>query len=300
VAVLNPSVKQTNISGLLQLDARTRTRRAVSGLMNGLVTVCAFTGVLILGLILGYIVLRGAPALNLSFFIERPLPYGEVGGGVAPAILGTLQMVGVAALIGVPLGIGTAIYLSEFGRGRFADAVRFSLDLLAGIPSIVIGVFVWAFLVRQVIGNYAGLAGGVALAIIAIPIVARTVEEMLRLVPNTLREASYALGVPVWKTILMVVLPSARSGIVTGVVLALARAAGETAPLLLTALGNQFFNYDLFQPMAALPLQIYNYAVSPYEDWHTKAWGSSLVLILVIGGLSLLARLVVRGAHLSR
>jgi phosphate transport system permease protein len=300
VAVLNPSAKQTTISELLQLDARTKSRQAVSGLMNGLVTVCAFTGVLILGLILGYIVLRGAPALNLSFFIERPLPYGEVGGGVAPAILGTLQMVGVAALIGVPLGIGTAIYLSEFGHGRFADAVRFSLDLLAGIPSIVIGVFVWAFLVRQVIGNYAGLAGGVALAIIAIPIVARTVEEMLRLVPNTLREASYALGVPVWKTILMVVLPSARSGIVTGVVLALARAAGETAPLLLTALGNQFFNYDLFQPMAALPLQIYNYAVSPYEDWHTKAWGSSLVLILVIGGLSLLARLTVRGAHLSR
>jgi phosphate transport system permease protein len=300
VAVLNPSAKQTTVGGLLQLDARTRTRRAVSGLMNGLVTVCAFTGVLVLGLILGYIVLRGAPALNLSFFIERPLPYGEVGGGVAPAILGTLQMVGVAALIGVPLGIGTAIYLSEFGHGRFADAVRFSLDLLAGIPSIVIGVFVWAFLVRQVIGNYAGLAGGVALAIIAIPIVARTVEEMLRLVPNTLREASYALGVPIWKTVLMVVLPSAKSGIITGVVLALARAAGETAPLLLTALGNQFFNYDLFQPMAALPLQIYNYAVSPYEDWHTKAWGSSLVLILVIGGLSLLARLVVRGSRLSR
>jgi phosphate transport system permease protein len=268
--------------------------------MNGVVTVCAFAGVVILGVILGYLVLRGAPALNLAFFTERPLPYGEIGGGVAPAILGTLQMVAVAALTGVPLGIGTAIYLAEFGRGRFADTVRFSLDLLAGIPSIVIGVFVWAFLVRQVIGNYAGVAGGVALAIIAIPIVARTVEEMLRLVPNTLREASYALGVPVWKTILMVVLPSARSGIVTGVVLALARAAGETAPLLLTALGNQFFNYDLFQPMAALPLQIYNYAVSPYEDWHTKAWGSSLVLILVIGGLSLLARLTVRGAHLSR
>jgi phosphate transport system permease protein len=164
----------------------------------------------------------------------------------------------------------------------------------------VIGVFVWAFLVRQVIGNYAGLAGGVALAIIAIPIVARTVEEMLRLVPDTLREASYALGVPVWKTVMRVVLPTARSGIVTGVVLALARAGGETAPLLLTALGNQFFGFDLLQPMAALPLQIYNYAVSPYDDWHTKAWGSSLVLILVIGGISLFARLAVRGSRLSR
>jgi phosphate transport system permease protein len=299
VALLTPAAKQTT-SELLRLDARTNTRRAFSAFMNGLVTACALAGVAILAVILGYIVLRGAPALNLAFFTERPLPYGEVGGGVAPAILGTLQMVGVAALISVPLGIGTAIYLSEFGRGRFADAVRFSLDLLAGIPSIVIGVFVWAFLVRQVIGNYAGIAGGVALAIIAIPIVARTVEEMLRLVPNTLREASYALGVPVWKTVLLVVLPSAKSGILTGVVLALARAAGETAPLLLTALGNQFFNYDLFQPMAALPLQIYNYAVSPYEDWHTKAWGSSLVLILVIGSLSLLARLAVRGSPISR
>jgi phosphate transport system permease protein len=300
MATLNPPAHPSGLVHLLQLDARTRSRRAFSALMNGIVTACAFSGVVILGIILGYIVIRGAPALNLSFFTERPLPYGEVGGGVAPAIMGTLEMVAVAALIAVPLGIGTAIYLTEFGRGHFAEGVRFSLDLLAGLPSIVVGVFVWAFLVRQVIGNYAGIAGGIALSIIAIPIVARTVEEMLRLVPNTLREASYALGVPVWKTVLMVVLPSAKSGIVTSVVLALARAAGETAPLLLTALGNQFFNVDLRQPMAALPLQIYNYAVSPYEDWHTKAWGSSLVLILVIGGVSLLARFSVRGSRLSR
>ena len=283
---------------LLRPDPRLRRRKLFSALMNGLCVACAASGVLILGLILGYIVIRGLPALNLDFFTQRPLPFGEVGGGVAPAILGTLVMLGVAAVIGLPVGIATAIYLSEFGRGRLATAVRFAIDLLAGLPSIVVGVFVWAFLVRHVIGNFAGLAGGVALSIIVIPIVTRTVEEMLRLVPNTLREASYALGVPVWKTILRVVLPSAKGGIITGVVLALARAGGETAPLLLTALGNQFFNLDLLEPMAALPLQIYAYAVSPYEDWHTKAWGSSLVLIFVIGTLSLATRLVTRGSRI--
>ena len=283
---------------LLQRDPHLRRRKLISALMNGLCSACAASGVLVLGLILGYIVVRGAPALNLEFFTQRPLPFGEVGGGVAPAILGTLTMLAVAGLIGIPVGIATAIYLAEFGLGRFADGVRFTIDLLAGLPSIVVGVFVWAWLVRHVIGNFAGLAGGVALAIIVIPIVTRTVEEMLRLVPNTLREASYALGVPVWKTVLLVVLPAAKGGIITGVVLALARAGGETAPLLLTALSNQFFNLDLLEPMAALPLQIYTYAVSPYEDWHTKAWGSSLVLILVIGGLSLATRLVTRGSRL--
>ena len=285
---------------LLRRDARTTRRQAFSALMAGLATASAASGVLILGVILVYIAARGLPALNVEFFTERPLPFGEVGGGVAPAILGTLAMLAVAAAIGLPVGIGTAIYLAEFGRGRFAEAIRFTIDLLAGLPSIVVGVFVWAFLVRYVIGNFAGLAGGVALAIIVIPIVTRTVEEMLRLVPNTLREASYALGVPVWKTVLLVVLPAARGGIITGVVLALARAGGETAPLLLTALGNQFFSFDLLQPMAALPLQIYTYAVSPYEDWHTKAWGSSLVLIAVIAGLSLATRLAARGNRTAR
>ena len=285
---------------LLRRDARTTRRQAFSALMAGLATASAASGVLILGVILVYIAARGLPALNVEFFTERPLPFGEVGGGVAPAILGTLAMLAVAATIGLPVGIGTAIYLAEFGRGRFAEAIRFTIDLLAGLPSIVVGVFVWAFLVRYVIGNFAGLAGGVALAIIVIPIVTRTVEEMLRLVPNTLREVSYALGVPVWKTVLLVVLPAARGGIITGVVLALARAGGETAPLLLTALGNQFFSFDLLQPMAALPLQIYTYAVSPYEDWHTKAWGSSLVLIAVIAGLSLATRLAARGSRIAR
>ncbi len=271
-----------------------RRRRAADRLATTLVTAAAAFGSGVLLLILGYVAWKGAPALNLAFFTERPLPYGEVGGGVAPAILGTLLMLLVAAVISVPLGIGTAIYLSEFGRGHFARLVRLVIDLLAGLPSIVVGVFVWALLVRHVVGSYSGIAGAVALAIIMVPITTRTVEEILRLVPNALREGALALGVPRWRTILGVVLPTARVGVITGVVLSLARAGGETAPLLLTALGNQFFNYNLFEPMASLPVQIYTYAVSPYDDWHTKAWGSALILVLVIGCLSLLTRAVTR------
>jgi phosphate transport system permease protein len=269
-------------------------RRAIDWLATGLVTGSTLLGSAVLVLILGYVVWNGAPALNLPFFTERPLPYGEVGGGVAPAILGTLLMLLVAAIISVPLGIGTAIYLSEFGRGHFARLVRLVVDLLAGLPSIVVGVFVWALLVRHVVGSYSGLAGAVALAIIMVPIMTRTVEEILRLVPNALREGALALGVPRWRTILGVVLPTARVGVLTGVVLSLARAGGETAPLLLTALGNQFFNFNMFEPMASLPVQVYTYAVSPYDDWHTKAWGSALILVFVIGALSLLTRAVTR------
>jgi phosphate transport system permease protein len=271
------------------------TRRKINNrLATVVITLAALVGVTALLLILGYVIWRGAPAINVPFFTERPLPYGEEGGGVAPAILGTLVMLGVAAVLSLPIGIGTAIYLSEFGRGSLARVVRFVVDLLAGLPSIVVGVFVWAMLVRHVIGQYAGLAGAVALAIIMVPIVTRTVEEILRLVPDGLREASLALGVPRWRTILGVVLPTARAGVITGVVLSLARAGGETAPLLLTALGNQFFNYDLLQPMASLPVQIYTYAVAPYDDWHTKAWGSALVLVAVIGCVSLAARIATR------
>ncbi len=209
---------------------------------------------------------------------------------MAPAILGTLEMLAVAGVIGIPVGVATAIYLSEYGRGSLARVISFTIDLIAGLPSIVIGVFVWAWLVRNVVGQYSGLAGGVALAIIMIPILTRTVEETLRIVPDPLREASLALGIPRWKTILRVVLPTAQAGVITAVVLSLARAGGETAPLLLTALGNQFFNLDLLQPTAALPIQIYNYARSPYPDWQAKAWGGALVLITLIGVLSALTR----------
>jgi phosphate transport system permease protein len=263
-----------------------------------LVWACAAIAVGVLSLILAYVLIRGLPAINVPFFTERPLPYGEVGGGVAPAIVGTLEILAVASVIGVPIGVGTAIYLSEFGRGWFARSVSFLIDLMAGLPSIVIGVFVWAWLVRNVVGQYNGLAGGVALAIIMIPIITRTVEETLRIVPGNLREASAALGVPEWRTILRVVLPTARAGVLTAVLLSMARAAGETAPLLLTTLGNQFFQTNLLEPVAALPIQIYNYSVAPYEDWHTKAWGSALVLILLIGCLSLLVRLALNARTL--
>jgi phosphate transport system permease protein len=279
-------------------DTRYTVRKATSALMAGVVAACTIAGVAILWIILGYVIVRGFPALNLAFFTERPLPFGEVGGGVAPAIVGSLYLIGVACLIGLPIAILTAIYLAEYATGRFGDVVRFVIDLLAGLPSIVVGVFVWAMLVIT-LGSYSGLAGATALAIIMIPIVARTVEAILNLVPNSMREASLALGVPMWRTILRVVLPAARSGIITGVVLAMARAGGETAPLLLTTLGNQFFNFDLLQPMAALPVQIYNYAVAPYADWHTKAWGSALVLILLIGFLSLLTRWATRSRGLE-
>ncbi len=273
-----------------------RRRKLVDRVATATIALSALVAVVVLALILVYVALNGAPALNLAFFTQRPLPFGEVGGGIAPAILGTLEMLLVAGLLGIPVGVGTGIYLSEYGQsGTVSRVVSFVIDLLAGLPSIVVGVFVWAWLVRHVVGSYNGLAGGVALAIIMVPIVARTVQETLRIVPDSLREASLALGVPRWKTILFVVLPTARAGVITGVVLSLARAGGETAPLLLTALGNQFMNFDLFQPMASLPVQIYNYARSPYEDWHTKAWGSALVLIALIGTLSLLTRWAVRG-----
>jgi phosphate transport system permease protein len=282
-------------SPLVHVTAHLRRRQLVDHLATLIVTACALLAVGVLGFILVYVTIKGLPALNLAFFTERPLPPGEVGGGVMPAIVGSILILLVGALIGVPIGIGTAIYLSEYGRGRFGQTVSFVIDLVAGLPSIVIGVFVWAWLVRYVVGSYNGLAGGVALAVIMIPIVARTVEETLRLVPDSLREAGLALGIPRWKTILRIVLPTARAGIITGVALSVARAGGETAPLLLTALGNQFFSVNLLQPIAALPVQIYKYARSPYADWQTKAWGAALVLIVLIAGLSLLSRWAVSG-----
>ncbi len=267
-------------------------RRAVNAIATGLVIACAAAAVVVLCLILGHVVVEGIGALNPDFFTQSPLPPGEVGGGVGPAIVGTLEMLAVASLFGVPIGLATAIFLAEFQQGRthLARIVSFTIDLIAGLPSIVIGVFVWAWLVRNIVGNYNGFAGGVSLAIIMIPIVARTVQETLLLVPDALREASLALGIPRWKTIVHVVLPTASAGVITAVVLSMARAGGETAPLLLTALGNQFFNLDLFQPMAALPVQIYQYARSPYVDWHAKAWGGALVLIALIACLSAATR----------
>ena len=272
----------------------TSRRRLAQRAIVGLLALATVLSVAILVTILSYVVVRGLPAINVDFFTQRPRPLGEAGGGVQPALVGTLVLAAVSGAIAIPVGIAAAIFVVEYRAGRFAAPVRFAAELIAGLPSIVIGVFVWAFLVRGLIGHFAALAGAVALAVIMVPIVARTVEEVLRLVPVSLREAALALGAPRWKVILRVVLPTARAGIVTASVLALARSAGETAPLLLTALGNDFFSTDLLRPIGALPLQIYRYAVSPYDDWHTKAWGTSLVLVLVIGAVGVFLRVVAR------
>jgi phosphate transport system permease protein len=283
-------------SPALLAPSPTFDRRRISNVLaSAFMLVSAALVVSVLTLILGSVVTSGLPALNLGFFTERPLPPGEVGGGVAPAIVGTLFMVAIGSCIGVPVGVMTAVYLSEYGRGGLARTVSFVIDLIAGLPSIAIGVFVWAWLVRNVIGQYNGFAGGVALAVVMIPILTRTVEGTLRLVPDSLREASLALGIPTWRTILRVVLPTAKAGLVTGVMLSLTRAGGETAPLLLTALGNQFFNLDPRQPMAALSVQIYQYTRSPYPDWHAKAWAGAFVLIALGAALSALTRWAIYG-----
>jgi phosphate transport system permease protein len=271
-----------------------RRRHVLERAMVLLIGTATLLAASLLLIILGYVVVRGLPALDLAFFTERQRPFGVAGGGIAPALIGTVVIGIVAGALAVPIGIAAAVFVVEYRSGRWAGVVRFAAELVAGLPSIVIGVFVWAFLVRGVIGHYAGIAGSVALAVIMVPIVGRTAEEVLRLVPNSLREAALALGAPRWRVVVSIVLPTARAGLATAVVLALARAAGETAPLLLTALGNVFFNTDLFKPMAALPLQIYQYAVAPYDDWHTKAWGASLVLVTVIAAVSLSLRLIVR------
>ena len=289
-----PSNTRSRIT-LQASDALAKRRKMVNAIMTGLIGGSAVLGVSILGIILGYIIVKGAPALNLDFFIKNPPALGEAGGGVAPAIRGSLLIVGLASLVGIPIGLGAGIYLAEFGRGRFANAVRFTADLMTGLPSIAIGAVAWALLVKRGFGTYNAIAGSVALAIIMIPIITRTTEEILKLVPNSLREASLALGTPQWKTIVSIVLPVARGGILTGVILSVARVSGETAPLLLTVLGNSFASSDLRGPMAALPLEIYQYATkSPFADSFTKAWGASLILIIIIGLLSLLVRLAAR------
>ncbi len=255
-------------------------RRVTDHVMTG---VAVLTVVLVLAplvAIFGYLVYKGLGSLNWAFLTQTPKPVGEPGGGMANAIVGSMLILGIASLIGVPFGIGAGIYLAEFGRNRFGAAIRFTADVLNGVPSIVIGIVAWALLVRG--RGFSALAGGVALAIMMVPTICRTTEEMLLLVPQALREAAYGLGVPRWRTTLSITLRTATSGVITGVMLAFARVAGETAPLLFTALGNTFWNLRYDQPTAALPLQIYVYANSAYDDWHRQAWAGSFVLILLI------------------
>ena len=267
-------------------------RYATNAVMTTLTAACAFFAVAVLVLILGYIAYRGIGAISFQFLIETPKPVGE-GGGIGNAILGTLILLAMACVVGMPFGIATGIYLAEYGAGRFAALVRFLTDTLTGIPSILIGVFVYTIIVLPM-KQFSAMAGGLALALIMIPIVARTTEEMIRLVPVSLREGALALGAPQWRVTTGVVLPAAVPGIATGAMLAVARVSGETAPLLFTALNYRFFSRDIFQPIASLTVQIYNYAISPYDEWHALAWAATLVLMAIILAINIAVRVLTR------
>jgi phosphate transport system permease protein len=254
--------------------------------LSGVATGLAIT---VLVLILGYTLVRGASALNLDFFTQGSRPVGVVGGGMRNEIIGTLILVALGSLFALPVGLLAGIFLAEFAGPRVAASVRFAADILAGVPSIVVGVFAYAIVVRPML-SYSALAGGVALAIIMIPIVARTAEESLRLVPNSMREAALALGITRWRAVLSVIVPGALTGILTGIMLAVARIAGETAPLLFTALSSFWGFRGLLKPIGALPVQIYNYALSPYADWQRQAWAAAFLLMMLVLGISILVR----------
>jgi len=269
-------------------------RHWISGAMIGLTYLAAVLATLPLLLILAHLLKKGASSLSLSFFTSMPKPVGEAGGGMANAIVGTLILIGIACAIGLPIGIGAGIYLSEKRSTPLAQSVRFLSDVLNGLPSIVMGIFAWKFLVRGYVGHFSALAGGAALGAMMIPLVTRTTEEMLKVVPVSLREAALALGYPRWRTSISIVVRTALAGIATGALVAVARIAGETAPLLFTAFGNQFWSTSLREPIAALPLQIFTYAISAYEEWHAQAWAGALVLISIVLVISLAARFATR------
>jgi phosphate transport system permease protein len=269
-------------------------RRRRDMIARSLALACTGAVLLPLVLIIGYLIAKGITSVNLDFFTQLPKPVGETGGGMANAIVGTLVLIMLACALGLPIGIGTGVFLAEYGHTRLAPLVRFCADVLNGVPSIVIGIYAYTLIVMPT-KSFSAFAGGVALAVIMLPIVARTTEEMLRLVPSSLREAALALGVPSWRTTLRVIIRTARGGIITGVMLAIARVAGETAPLLFTAFGNQFWHHGLGGPISSLPVQIYTYAISPFDDWHRQAWAGALVLLTLIALTSLSVRLLTRG-----
>jgi len=265
----------------------------VNWLMTGLCGLSLGIALVPLVSLLWLVISRGFAGLSFDFFTAAPAPVGEQGGGVGNAIAGTLYIVGIACAIGVPLGVGAGVYLAERGDTRLGDGIRFTAEVLSGVPSIVVGIVAYGLVVLPM-RRFSALAGGVSLAVLMVPMLARSTEELVRLVPRSLREASLALGVPQWRTSLRVVLRTALGGIMTAILLSVARAAGETAPLLFTSLNNQFWNFRADQPTASLTVQIFNYAVSPYKDWHDKAWSAALVLLLLIGSLSLAGRLLSR------
>jgi phosphate transport system permease protein len=270
--------------------------------VNHLMTVVAIATVVIvlvpLVAIFGYLLYKGIGSINWAFLTQTPKPVGEAGGGMANAIVGSAFILAIGSLLGVPLGIGAGIYLSEFGRNTFGDAIRFISDVLNGVPSIVIGIVAYGVVVlRQ--KHFSALAGGFALAIMMVPTITRTTEQMLLLVPQAIREAAFGLGIPRWRTTLSITLRTATSGVITGVMLAFARVAGETAPLLFTAFGNQFWNLRVDQPTAALPLQIFTYAISPFDEWHKQAWAGALVLIVLIVSAVAAVRIAVNRGTLA-
>ena len=263
-------------------SANTALRTAINHLVSGLAILATILVLVPLVAILFYLVYKGARSLNWAFFTHVPAPVGEEGGGMANAIVGSGIILTLASAIGIPIGIAAGVYLAEFGRGKMlGNAVRFTADVLNGVPSIVMGISIWALVVRPQ-GHFSAFAGGLALGIMMIPTVTRTTEEMLAIVPHAIREAALGLGVPKWRTVISVALRTASPGIITGCMLAFARVAGETAPLLFTALGNQFWSVRINEPIAALPLQIFVYAMSPYDEWHRLAWAGALVLIVLI------------------
>jgi phosphate transport system permease protein len=282
------------------MNSRLRWRKFVSGFMLSMTGVCALISVSVLFFILGYLVYHGGTSISWNFFTKLPVPVGETGGGLANAIVGSGKLLLLATLIGVPIGFFGAIYLAEFSGGTIAFVIRYAADLLNGVPSIVIGIFAYSLVVHP-FKQYSTLAGGFALGLMMIPITLRSTEEFLRGVPNALREAAMALGASKWKTIVSVIVPAAYRGILTAILLAFARVAGETAPLLFTALGNQFWSRGWVQPTASLPVMIYNYALGPYEDWHRQAWAAGLVLLGLILVINIVARAILsRGIAVPR
>jgi phosphate transport system permease protein len=273
-------------------------RKIKSGLASAIAFISAVLVITPLGLVFFYLLLKGASSVNWNFFTKLPAPVGAVGGGMANAIVGSLELLGLASLIGIPIGVLGGVYLAEYGSARINAILRFLADVLNGVPSITWGVVVYGLVVLRFKG-FSAYAGGLALGLIMIPLILRTTEEVVLLVPNGYREAALALGVSRWKSIVHIVMKTASKGIITGILLALARVSGETAPLLFTAFGNRFWNHSLNQPIAALPLQVFTYAISPYDDWHRQAWAGALVLVTGIFCVNVLVRILTRGRAAS-
>jgi phosphate transport system permease protein len=277
---------------------RLRSRHLVNNVMLGLTGVCTVFIASVLLFILGYLFINGARNLDFAFFTELPKPVGESGGGMANAVLGSAKILAMATIIGVPIGFLGGVYLAEYGNKSFAFVVRYVTDLLNGVPSIVIGIFAYTLVVLRV-KHFSALAGGVALGLMMIPIAVRSTEEFLRAVPNGLREGALALGTPKWRALATVVIPAAKDGIITGIMLNLARVAGETAPLLFTSLNNRFWSAGVNQPTSTLPVMIYTYALSPYDDWHRQAWAAGFVLLMLILTINVSARMILARSRFS-